>query len=72
MRCDIDSSGGYCTVSPCEPGTCPASSVCAIFPNRQSFCMARCVEDDDCRTNYYCDESEEHALAPFCRQGSPQ
>ena len=29
--CDITQPGGYCTVFNCEPGTCPADSVCINF-----------------------------------------
>jgi len=29
--CDITQPGGYCTVFNCEPGSCPADSVCVNF-----------------------------------------
>ncbi len=29
--CDITQPGGYCTIFNCEPGTCPADSVCINF-----------------------------------------
>ena len=64
--CDRASRGGYCTVSPCSPGSCPANSVCVEFENEATYCMALCDTSDDCRGGYTCDE--ETGAAPFCRQ----
>ena len=64
--CDLISAGGYCTVTPCEPDTCPQDSVCVTFENDDSFCMATCGGSDDCRDGYRCDT--ELGPEPFCRQ----
>lgn len=64
--CDRASRGGYCTVSPCEPGTCPENSVCVEFENEATYCMALCDTSDDCRGGYTCDD--ETGAAPYCRQ----
>jgi len=64
--CDRSSRGGYCTVSPCAPGTCPDNSVCVEFENKESYCMALCDSDGDCRSGYRCDD--ETGAAPYCRQ----
>lgn len=64
--CDQASKGGYCTISPCTPNSCPANSVCVEFENEQTYCMAVCESGDDCRDGYSCDEST--GPAPFCRQ----
>ncbi|MEE2644103.1 MAG: hypothetical protein VYD19_04145 [Myxococcota bacterium] len=69
LRCDLNSAGGYCTVEDCSPGECPEGSVCATFPNRQRFCMARCEASEDCREDYYCESDPQFAAASFCRQG---
>ncbi len=63
--CDLASRGGYCTISPCEPGSCPEEAVCVIFENSESYCMRTCGGGDDCRSGYRCDR--ETASKPFCR-----
>ena len=57
--CDISQTGGYCTVVPCDPGTCPDNGVCVIFNAHASrfarnYCMAGCSQDSDCRSEYRC------------------
>jgi len=52
--CDAAQPGGYCSVANCEEGTCPEDAVCVEFryePARlaESWCMAPCEGDDDCR-----------------------
>ncbi|MCS6797382.1 MAG: hypothetical protein NZ898_02435 [Myxococcota bacterium] len=52
--CDTASPGGYCTMTPCEEGTCPDDARCVEFrfePPRLavSYCMAACEDDADCR-----------------------
>ena len=64
--CDLKSEGGYCTITPCSPESCPNDSTCVQFINDQSYCMAVCDRDDDCREGYRCDQ--ETANTPFCRQ----
>lgn len=64
--CDRASRGGYCTVTPCEANSCPESSVCVEFVNEQTYCMAACDSNDDCRTGYVCDR--ESGAVPFCKQ----
>lgn len=34
--CDITQPGGYCTVSGCDPGSCPDDSVCIAFGTQVS------------------------------------
>lgn len=64
--CDLISEGGYCTITPCEPGGCPESSICVIFENEDRYCMATCSQNEDCRDGYICDR--ESATESFCRQ----
>ena len=52
--CDKTMPDGMCTDSPCRPGDCPDDSVCVEFENRETYCMARCEEDGDCRDGYSC------------------
>lgn len=67
--CDTTQPGGYCTVPNCGSGTCPEGSVCVLFGARepgcplndratprlaQTFCMAVCGSDGDCRGEYTC------------------
>lgn len=65
--CDTTQPGGYCTLFNCEPGTCPEDeSVCVAFNDilcddplrtprfQRTFCMARCKDDGDCRSEYAC------------------
>lgn len=67
--CDRASKDGYCTVTPCTvaPNSCPDNSLCVEFVNEQTFCMAGCSEDDDCRDGYECVEHDasDHA---YCRE----
>jgi len=65
--CDKASRGGYCTVSPCSPNSCPNNSVCVRFENDQTFCMALCSAQDDCRDGYDCVEDDGAPVA-YCRQ----
>ncbi len=58
-QCDISQSGGYCTVVPCDPGTCPDNGECVTFNAhsarlRRTYCMAGCSQDSDCRSDYHC------------------
>ncbi|MCA9541117.1 MAG: hypothetical protein KC620_19590 [Myxococcales bacterium] len=64
--CDRASRGGYCTITPCTPNSCPENSVCVEFENEETYCMALCDTSDDCRTGYTCDQ--ETGAAPYCRQ----
>jgi hypothetical protein len=57
--CDRAQPGGYCTVMSCEENTCPEDAVCVEFrfmPARlaESYCMAPCDDDGDCRDGYDC------------------
>ncbi len=65
-RCDPASYEGYCTVTPCVPGSCPSESVCVQFEDESTYCMATCERDDDCRDGYVCDSQA--AASPFCRE----
>lgn len=64
--CDRSSRGGYCTVSPCGPSSCPENSICVRFENDQTYCMALCESSEDCRPGYEC--TERSAPVPYCRQ----
>ena len=57
--CDISMPNGYCTVTPCDPGTCPDSADCVQFDANnarlaRTYCMSGCSEDSDCRSGYHC------------------
>lgn len=52
--CDRALPGGYCTVAPCEPDTCPSEAVCVDYPPFLSYCMLSCDGDGDCRSDYAC------------------
>jgi len=52
--CDQSLPGGYCTLTPCEPDTCPSEAVCVDYPPFLSYCMKACGRDDDCRDDYVC------------------
>lgn len=64
--CDLSQPGGYCTVQSCDPGSCPDEARCVEWrgqPTRtaETWCMVRCEEDDDCRTDngYVCVRADE-------------
>jgi hypothetical protein len=64
--CDRTQPHGYCTLRGCESGTCPEDSVCVKFRPAQerlatTYCMAKCSEDGDCRSDdgYRCTGSHE-------------
>ncbi|MFW5924785.1 MAG: hypothetical protein ACOC9O_03680 [Myxococcota bacterium] len=57
--CDQTQPGGYCTIRFCDPDTCPDNTVCVQWrfdPPRtaETWCMARCGGDGDCRGGYNC------------------
>ncbi len=58
--CDISQPCGYCTITACDPNTCPDNnSVCVNFDANASrlartYCMSGCSHDSDCRSNYHC------------------
>ncbi|MBM4352422.1 MAG: hypothetical protein FJ109_01280 [Deltaproteobacteria bacterium] len=62
--CDKTMPDGLCTIADCRPGKCPDESVCIEFDNGQSFCMAACNADGDCRDGWSC--IKEIGLWPFC------
>lgn len=64
--CDRASRGGYCTVTPCTPGSCPENSVCVEFENEETYCMGICENEGDCRGGYEC--TDEGAPVFYCRQ----
>ena len=55
--CDTSMPGGYCTVTPCTYGECPAESRCVDYGHGSTFCMKRCNDDYDCREGYSCAET---------------
>jgi hypothetical protein len=68
--CDTNQPGGYCTVFNCEPDQCPNSICVGFDPTldpscgvaadgrwprfEQSFCLAPCNTNGDCRSQYDC------------------
>lgn len=66
--CDTTQPGGYCTIFNCEPDTCPEEAQCIAFDTEldpacndqrwarfeRTFCMRRCSDNGDCRSNYVC------------------
>ncbi len=67
--CDRASKDGYCTITPCSvaPNSCPENSFCVEFMSEQTFCMAACTDNDDCRDGYSCvdHDASDHA---FCQE----
>lgn len=63
--CDLNSEQGYCTIGGCTANSCPENSICVVFDNEESFCMAACSSGDDCRDGYVCDT--DNAAHGFCR-----
>jgi hypothetical protein len=70
--CDRTQPHGYCTLRGCESGTCPEDSVCVKFRPAQerlatTYCMAKCSDDDDCRSDegYRCSSEMEFGEAGF-------
>jgi len=73
LVCDTSEFEGYCTQLDCQPDQCPNSAGCILFDQSvpgcgyddrhasrigQSFCMAVCGSDSDCRTGYVCADPE--------------
>jgi hypothetical protein len=69
--CDLRSFEGYCTLPDCEENTCPSQSICVEFKNADTYCMATCVNSDECRDGYTCidlkDETLEESIG-YCGQ----
>jgi hypothetical protein len=66
--CDRTQPDGYCTISPCERGTCPEEATCVKFrPGKErlatTYCMRKCSEASDCRDGegYRCTTAEDFA-----------
>lgn len=64
-QCDITIAGGYCTMSDCEPNTCPAEGVCVQFTSRSSYCMRHCESNEECRPGHSCQEDPQSG-ASYC------
>jgi hypothetical protein len=67
--CDRTQPGGYCTIAPCERGTCPGESTCVEFrPSEErlaiTYCMRECENDGDCRDDYRCTDAERFSTCP--------
>jgi hypothetical protein len=67
--CDRTQPGGYCTISPCERGTCPSESTCVEFrPTEErlavTYCMRECANDGDCRDEYRCTTAKDFGMCP--------
>lgn len=70
--CDRTQPRGYCTISGCEPDTCPGNNLCVEWrgmPDRTSatYCMDPCQSDGDCRNDYICVRDDD----PRMREGYP-
>lgn len=59
--CDETMPGGYCTKTPCRKDSdCPGGgAVCIRFENGETYCMADCSDDGDCRHSYSCLDNED-------------
>jgi hypothetical protein len=58
-------TGGYCS-DECS-GSCERGAECVEI-GEDSYCMASCEQDSDCRNGYVCSPSV-HACLPDCREG---
>ena len=63
--CDTTIPDGYCTISNCQPNTCPTEAVCIEFTSRTSYCMLHCQSDDECRQGQVCREDPQTGVG-FC------
>jgi len=58
LVCDVEFPGGYCLKQNCNiynSESCPDSAQCTYFAETEmTYCLAKCNENDDCRTNYEC------------------
>lgn len=68
--CDLSQPGGYCTISPCRPETCPAEAICVVFTVDDSYCMRTCATRDECREGYECVTGYE-GYPGFCNAALP-
>ncbi len=62
--CDEATPGGYCTMTPCRPGECPAEAVCVDFGTERTWCMRRCDDGQGCREDLTC--RDDVGDVPFC------
>jgi hypothetical protein len=73
--CDSSQPGGYCTISPCGPETCPSEAQCVAFAPKVSYCMRNCDAKNPCRSHYSCVADYVDYLGVsypgFCDQASP-
>jgi len=73
-QCDTSMPGGYCTIVNCGPNGCPDYAACYLFHpsvqgcsyndrvtsrTSQSFCMAGCKSNGDCRAGYECKDARQ-------------
>jgi len=68
--CDVTAPGGYCTLEGCDRESCPDGAVCVDFNEHESFCMAFCDDDRECRTGYVC--RTDVGPAGFCYVAPPR
>lgn len=66
LVCDQYSDGGYCTADDCEYSGCPDGARCVVFEDMNTFCMAACSSNEDCRDGYSCTENE--TTGSYCGQ----
>ena len=71
LTCDLATPSGYCTLTPCRAGECPAEAVCVDFGAGGSWCMRSCEQDGDCREGLVCRSDLKVTKAdlegkPFC------
>jgi hypothetical protein len=66
--CDTTAPDGYCTVTDCERGDCPGTSICIEFDRDVSYCLESCDEGADCRDDYACrfDKLPDDSPIGFC------
>jgi hypothetical protein len=49
-----DFPDGYCVITGCKEGTCPAGSDCYTFSDDSTACLKTCDQKSDCRDKYQC------------------
>ena len=63
--CDLQSTGGYCTVPACDYGTCPSEAVCVRFFTG-TFSNRTCDPVNEDKTSDMCTPDEVCALDGHC------
>lgn len=54
LTCDLATTDGYCTKTPCRAGECPVEATCVDFGAEKTYCMRICDADNSCREGHEC------------------